>query len=642
MRQRRPVKGKSPRSRKRSGQIVHRKSRGKGLVTFIKLGVACFLLWGMVGAGYYLLSLRYDLSEIADMPQRSVVFDRSDQFYSRFSGENRVVVPFDRVSNDFFNALIAREDTRFYQHLGVDPVGIVRAALRNLLMGGIRQGGSTITQQLARNSFPLGGRNYHRKLLEAALSFRIETELSKEEILECYVNRIYFGSGCYGIETAAKTYFNKPASRLTLAESALLAGLIKSPSRLSPMNDSGGAVSQRNVVLGRMLELGFITAAEQQAALREPLKLNPQPPSSAPQENWAMDAIRKELEVVLPRTGLDTGELSIFTTIDPELQQVTERAVSERIKLIESQTGYPHKPGRGTAADGSDGDLEGAAIFLDHRDGAIRSIAGGRNYAQSKFNRALLGRRPAGSTVKPFVYAHAFARGLSPNDRIDDGRLQPSEIPKKYGPYNPENSDREYGGMLPSKDGLIFSRNTMTVRVGLWAGMEGLVEILQRAGLVESPDEFPALCLGSFETNLHDMVSAITAFPNRGNQVHPFVIRKVTDGGGRVLFQAHQVRTPLLEPEVAGKVADVMEEVMRRGTGSSVRALGFRGRVGGKTGTTNAFQDAWFVGFSGYLTGGVWVGFDYPKTIMPGGGGAQLALPVWVDVMTSRAASRYR
>ncbi|MFM8764257.1 MAG: transglycosylase domain-containing protein, partial [Spartobacteria bacterium] len=233
------------------------------------------LLWSIVGAGYYGWAHLFDLTEIHEMDERSVIYDHEGKYYSRLAGENRVVVPFDKVSNDFYNALISREDTRFYKHHGIDPIGIARAVVRNLFLGGFREGASTITQQLARNSFPLGGKNLHRKLIEAALAFRIETELTKEEILKAYVNRIYFGSGTYGIEAASQTYFGKPASKLNLPESATLAGLIRSPNRFSPLNNPDGSLRERNTVLGRMRDLGFITTLQYDEASASPLLAMP-------------------------------------------------------------------------------------------------------------------------------------------------------------------------------------------------------------------------------------------------------------------------------------------------------------------------------------------------------------------------------
>lgn len=630
-----PAKGRTRRGKKHRGIWYW-------IVSGTKLFLACAILWGFVAAVYYGLSLRYNLDELSKMPERTVLYDNRDRFYTRFSGENRIVIPYAAVSPSFLKALLAREDTRFFQHAGVDPLGIARAALRNLLMGGIRQGGSTITQQLARNSFPLGGRNYHRKLLEAALSFRIETELSKEEILEHYMNRIYFGSGCYGIEAASQTYFGKSASALSLAESALLAGLIRSPTRLSPLNNPEDSVVQRDVVLRRMRDVGFVTTAEMEAALAEPLRVVSRPNVVAPAENWAVDAVRRELELLLAPLGMETGGLSIYTTIDPALQTATEQAIATRLQSFEASPRFNH-PSRVQALEAGSSDyLQAAAVVMDHRNGGLLAIAGGRDYGTSTFHRALFGRRQAGSSVKPFLLAHALTKGLSVKDPVSDERLAPAEIPKKFGPYDPTNPDGEYRASRPARDMVVHSRNPMAVRIGLRSGLEGFVGLVRRAGLAEGVQPTPAVALGAFETSLRDLTSAMTAFPNDGNQVHPFVIRRIVDAQGKTIYSAKQIRTPLLEPRAAREVAGVMEEVLTRGTGAGARSMGLRGRAAGKTGTTNAFFDAWFVGFTGNLTSGVWAGFDKPRTIAPGAGGSQIALPIWVDIMSSPAASRYR
>lgn len=603
------------------------------LLVVVKLAVACGLLYGAVGVVYYLMALRYDLSELHRMPERTVVYDANGEIIGRYSGENRVVIPYSEIPETFIKALLAREDSRFYRHLGVDPIGIARAAVRNLLAGGIRQGGSTITQQLARNSFPLGGRNYHRKLLEAALSFRIETELSKEEILESYVNRIYFGSGCYGLQTASLTYFDKPARDLSLSEAALLAGLIRSPTRLSPFNDPDAALRARDSVLARLLELGWIAPDEAAAAAAEPLRLSPKPPVSTA-DGWAMDSIRRELEPILDRLGLEEAGLNIYSTLDLHLQATAEATLARHLTDLESRPNFhPRTP--------SD-PLQGAVFILDHRNGAVRAVVGGRDFASSKFNRAYFARRQAGSVVKPFILAQALASGLSPSDRISDARLSPAEIPRRYGPYNPANADGRYSGPRPIEDIVIYSRNTMTVRAGLRAGLDNVIRLLHRAGIADNLPNYPSILLGAFETNLRALVSATTAFPNHGNQVHPFLIAKITDIHGNLLYSARQIRTPLLEPHAAAFVRSAMLEVLTRGTGAAAPRLGHRlPNSGGKTGTTNNFQDAWFVGFAGNLTAGVWVGFDRPQPIAPNATGASTALPIWVEILNSPAAAPY-
>lgn len=571
------------------------------------------------------------------MSERSVVYDYRGKFYSRLAGENRVVVPFDRVSNYFINALISREDTRFYQHHGVDPIGVARAVVRNLFFGGFREGASTITQQLARNSFPLGGKNLHRKLIEAALAFRIETELTKEEILEAYMNRIYFGSGTYGIEAASQTYFGKPASRLSLHEAATLAGLIRSPNRFSPLNNPKSSLRERNTVLKRMCDIGLITQAQREESSAEPLVTAPRRKTS-PEENWAMDAILRELDLALDSGQMDGGGLKIYTTIDADLQAAAEKSVQSRLREIESQRGYPHKPMSAFSNSVLDNEksapyLQAAALALDNEDGGIRAIVGGRDYERSKFHRALFGRRQAGSVIKPFVYARAFEGGLRADDLINDNRIQPGEIPRKYGSYSPSNSDGTYHGYQPAGEGLIDSRNTMTVRIGLRTGLDSIADTIVRAGIASNPPRYPALCLGAFETNLKDLTAAYTVFATGGTKLQPYIIERVLDGDGHVLFKSTRGRLSIISRAAAQMTTSLMEQVIERGTASRAHELGLHGRAAGKTGTTNNFVDAWFVGFNSKLTCGVWVGFDQPRSIRPGGYGGSLALPIWVDII---------
>ncbi len=602
-----------------------------------KLGFLTLLLWLVIALGYYAWALTFDLREIHEMDERSVVYDHEGRFYSRLPGENRVVVPFDRVSNAFVNALISREDTRFYSHHGVDPIGVARAIVRNLLLGGFREGASTITQQLARNSFPLGGKNLHRKLIEAALAFRIETELTKEEILEAYMNRIYFGSGTYGIEAASQTYFGKPASRLSLSQAAALAGLIRSPNRFSPLRDPEKSERERNTVLGRMHDLGLITAAQRDEALTEPLVTAGRARFSA-QDNWAMDAILRELELVLDTGRMDGGGLRIYTTIDGPLQRAAELAVAKRLEEIEARPGYPHTPmsafrNKTLDAEKSAPFLQAALVAIENRAGGIRAIVGGRDYSMSKFHRALYGQRQAGSVVKPFVYATAFERGLSPRDRVEDGPIRPGELPREFGAYSPANSDGTYRGPLPAGEGLVESRNTMSVRIGMRAGLQNVADKMILAGIAADPPRFPALCLGAFETNLKDLTASYTVFPTGGTKLQPYLIERVTDSAGNLLYKSTHGKLAVLTPPAARMTTSLLEEVVQRGTASRAKSLGLGTRAAGKTGTTNNYVDAWFIGFNGSLTCGVWVGFDQPKTIMPGGYGGALALPIWVDLM---------
>lgn len=628
-------------SRRPSKKAPPKKKKGclGGLFWFgVKVGVLLLLVVAVVFLGYYAWALTFDLRTISDMRQRSAVYDKDGKFYSRLAGENRIVVPFDKISNDFVNALLAREDTRFYYHHGIDPLGITRAVVRNFLGGfRLKEGASTLTQQLARNSFPLGGKNFHRKMIEAALSYRIETELTKEQILEAYMNRIYFGSGYYGVETASQAYFGKPASRMTVAEAALLAGLIRSPNRFSPFADPEKATRERNTVLGRMLKLGYIDKEQYQAALATKVTSGPRP-RSTPQENWAMDSIVRDLQLVIDQDQLDEGGLKIYTTIDSDLQKVAESAVKQRLGEIEKDSAFKHKPFHPLSNEeianlAASPFLQAAALAVDNKTGGIRAIVGGRDYEYSKFNRALLGKRQVGSSIKPFVYAKAFEAGLHPGDPINDNRLGPGDLPAAFRKYDPSNSDNTYRGLLPAAEGLVLSRNTMSVRVGKIAGFDNIADTITRAGISTNPPHFPSICLGAFEANLKDMTGAYTVFATGGTKLQPYLIDRIVDADNNVIYRATKASVPVLPEQPTRLTASIMEDVLIRGTASRSRALGLRHRAAGKTGTTNDYQDAWFLGFDDQITCGVWVGFDVPEKIMPGGTGAELALPIWVDII---------
>lgn len=612
-----------------------KRSRGSFLVVLIKLGVAALLLWLLVGLFYYLWALTFDLSTIGQMPQRSAIYDRNGTFYSRTIGENRVMVRYNQVSMNFVKALISREDSRFYDHYGVDPVGIARAAVRNLLFGGMKEGASTITQQLARNSFPLGGRNFNRKFLEAAMAFRIEMEMSKEQILEHYMNRIYFGSGLYGVEAASQAYFGRPASEMTLSQAALLAGLIRSPNRLSPLNNLTASMEQRNVVLERMEDLGLITQAEHQKALQE--QINPQPQHLVnPLNSWAVDAILHELEQVVALDKIDTGGLRIDTSLDAGLQQAAEESVARRLAEVE------HRPDFKKQHPSEQQPLQGALVAMDNATGGITAIVGGRNFTESKYNRALVAMRQIGSSAKPFVYEEALRRGvITPETPISDARLTQGDLPPRSPAYDPQNSDGTFGGELPAEEGLIHSRNTMSVRVGLRTGLGDIASTMERLGLADHVPRYPSICLGSFESTLRNLTAAYTALATGGKRLQPHIIEQVTDADGNILFRATRGRIPSLDPVATRTTTAILTQVLTRGTASRSAAMGLKKPAAGKTGTTDHFVDAWFLGYTKGLTCGVWVGFDRPKTIMHGGYGAELALPIWVDVIQSPGADHF-
>jgi penicillin-binding protein 1A len=623
--------------------LARLKSRGTKRSKLFRYGWKITLLGLIVAGGLALLifygawAASFDMKKVGAMPERNTVFDVDGKIYSRLAGSNRLRVSLDEVSPLFIDALLAREDTRFYQHPGVDWRGILRALVRDILSGSAKEGASSITQQLARNSLPLGGRNLSRKLLEAMVAFRIEHEFSKKEILELYVNRIYFGAGCYGVETASQAYFGKNASKLNLPEAALLAGLIRSPNRFSPLKNPEGAAVERNAVLDRMVELKKISPAE--GAQAKLAKVNAHPRRLLQiQENYAMDAVQRDLNLILTQDQIDNGGLFIYTTLDPKVQDAAQQALETQLTKVEHQSNFNHpiKANYHPPENGEDSSmpyLEGAVVAIDNASGGIRALVGGRDYSQSKFNRALPpANRQIGSAFKPFVYTVAFSEGLLPGAAISDGPIEPGEI-QGAGNWSPANSDGTYGGIQPCSYGLIHSRNTMSVRVGQFAGLDSVQKIATTLNLSDSVSHGPAIYIGSFETNLKDLTAAYTVFPNGGVRKQAYIIERIDDPEHRPIYRAAHISAPALDPSATWMTSQLMEEVLTRGTAAAARSMGFKLPAAGKTGTTNDYKDAWFVGYTTALTCGVWVGFDQPTTIIPHGYGAALALPVWVQVM---------
>src|SRR2546428_4715918 len=503
------------RSRKRSGNILFR--YGWKITLLLLLAGAVFAVFLFYGTW----AQTFDMKNVGEMPERNTVYDVDGKIYSRLAGANRLKVSLSEVSPYFIAAVLAREDTRFYEHKGIDWRGILRALVRDVMSGSPKEGASSITQQLARNSLPLGGRTLSRKLLEAMVALRIERQFTKQQILELYVNRIYFGNGCYGVETASQAYFGKSASQLNLPEAALLAGLIRSPNRFSPLKNPEGAAVQRNVVLDRMVEVKTLAPAEADEAKKA--KITPRP-KRLPfiQENYAMDAVQRDLNLLLTQDQIDNGGLSIYTTLDPSVQNAAQDALETQLTKIEHQSNFHHplkanyKPPESGEGDSAMPYLEGAVVVIDNASGGIRALVGGRDYAQSKFNRALPPtNRQVGSAFKPFVYTVAFTHGLLPGAAISDGPIQPGEI-EGAGTWSPGNSDGTYVGIQPCSYGLIHSRNTMSVRVGQFAGLDAVQNVANTLSLSQNVPHGPAIYIGSFETNLKDLTAAYSVFPNAG------------------------------------------------------------------------------------------------------------------------------
>jgi penicillin-binding protein 1A len=603
----------------------------------VAAGLGVFIFYGAWAASF-------DMKKVGEMPERNTVFDVDGKIYSRLAGANRLKVSLNEVSPFFIDALLAREDARFYQHPGVDWRGILRALVRDVLSRSAKEGASSITQQLARNSLPLGGRTLSRKLLEAMVALRIEQQFTKQQILELYINRIYFGAGCYGVETASQAYFGKNASKLNLAEAALLAGVIRSPNRFSPLKNPEGAAQQRDAVLDRMVEVKKISAAD--ASQAKLAKVNPHPRRLLQiEENYAMDAVQRDLSLLLTQDQIDNGGMFIYTTLDPAVQDAAQQALETQLGKIERQSNFnhPRKANYHPPENGEDSAmpyLEGAVVAIDNASGGIRALVGGRDYSQSKFNRALPpANRQVGSAFKPFVYTVAFSDGLLPGAAISDDPLQPGEV-DGAGNWSPGNSDGTYVGVQPCSYGLIHSRNTMSVRVGQFAGLDAVQKIATTLNLSDKIPHAPAIFIGAFETSLKSLTAAYTIFPNNGVRKQAYLIERIDDQEHKPIYRAAHISAPSLDPSAAWMTSQLMEDVLTSGTAASARSLGFKLPAAGKTGTTDDYKDAWFVGYTTALTCGVWVGFDQPVTIIPHGYGAALALPVWVQVM-NKAAQHY-
>src|SRR6266480_4039295 len=514
----------------------------------------------------------FDMKTVGEMPERSTVYDVDGKIYSRLAGANRLKVSLSEVSPQFIAAVLAREDTRFYDHKGIDWRGVLRALSRDIVSMSAKEGASSLTMQLARNSLPLGGRTFSRKLLEAMVALRIEREFTKQQILELYVNRIYFGTGCYGVETASQAYFGKDASKLNLSEAALLAGLIRSPNRFSPLKNPSGAAAQRDAVLKRMVDLKKISRAQAEPAKLAKINTHPKRIMQI-QENYAMDAVQRDLNLLLTQDQIDNGGLFIYTTLDPEVQNAAQSALETQLTKIEHQSNFNHPikanyrvPENGEP-DSAMPYLEGALVAIDNGSGGIRALVGGRDYSQSKFNRALApANRQVGSAFKPFVYTVAFSHGLLPGAAISDSPIQPGEIE-------------------PCSYGLIQSRNTMSVRVGQFAGLDAVQQIATTLNLSQNIPRGPAIYIGSFETNLRDLSAAYAVFPNAGVRKQSYIVERIDDQDHRPIFRAAHIVAPALDPSAAWMTSQLMEQVLTRGTAAGARSLGWKLPAAGKTGT---------------------------------------------------------
>jgi penicillin-binding protein 1A len=583
---------------------------GKIRVAFILLSVFVGIMGGFL---YWTIS---DLPNVRLLEEyaplvSSKVFSTDGKVLAELYLERRTYVPHYQIPDHIKKAFISVEDIRFYKHSGVDIIGIARALWSDIKAGEIIEGGSTITQQLARMLFLKPEKSLKRKIKEAALSLRIEQRYTKEEILGMYLNQAYFGTRAYGIEAAAETYFGKSVDELTIAEAALLAAMPKAPSVYTPFRNPGKAMERRAKVLRQMLQNKFITESQYSEAGSEPLPVNPHfRKYEAP---FFIEILRQMLEAEYGN-DLYTSGYRIHSTIDYRLQQAAEEAIKSGIAAIEKRA----KSG-----------VEAALLAIDMRTGHVKAMVGGRNFWQNQFNRATQASRQPGSAFKPFVYITAIGEGMAADEMIYD--LPISFRGAKAGQtWSPRNYDGNYYGSVTLQTALAKSLNAATVRLAANVGIDNVIKMAKRLGIRSRLQPYMPLALGASDVTLLDMVSAYSAFSS-GHKPKILYYEKILNRDGVVTDETSPVFEELLLPENVDQIRVLLRAVVEEGTAAKAKVLGRP--VYGKTGTTNDYTDAWFIGFDERLVVGVWVGRDNHKPIGRGETGARAALPIWIDFM---------
>jgi penicillin-binding protein 1A len=614
-------------------------------VALVACGIATLFVMAVLGAGalWAFAILPRSLPSVTALEnfeplKGTKVYDENDELITELHVERRIFVPLAQVPKALKDAILATEDARFYSHFGVDPLGVARAIYQNFRHGRIVEGGSTITQQLARQSFLTRDKSYRRKLKEVIVAAYIESLYNKREILELYLNKVYLGDGLYGVEAAARGYLAKTASDLTVDEAALLAGLIQSPSSYAPTVNRDRALARRAVVLQTMVASGAIDQATADSARKAPLRLANALEIKETSGLYFKEHVRRELVERFGWQRVYQGGLRVATTIDPELQAAAERIVEKGLQDIERRQGYKYEPRTSLvsekSASGSEKEngapdyLQGALVAFDPTNGYVRALVGGRDFDESRFNRAVQAKRQSGSAFKPFVFAAALEGGMSPASVIT-GLNDP--ILTAQGEWMPEDEHSDATSMT-LRTALRTSSNRAAVQLLNTVGIPKAVDYAKKLN-VGTPPSVPSLALGASDVTLIALTAAYGAFANGGWVRQPTFIRRVEDNDGNVLYNDSGKAEHAISENTAFLMSSMLSDVINAGTAYRARQSGFTLPAAGKTGTTNEYVDAWFVGFTPHLVTGVWLGFDQPKTIIRNGYAGELAVPIWGNFM---------
>ncbi len=577
--------------------------------------------------------------------QTSKVFAADGRFISELGLERRTLVRLTEIPKHVRDAFIIVEDRRFYSHKGIDYYRIFGALARNIRAGRYAQGFSTITMQLARNVFSdriSREKTIFRKLKEARVARAIEQRYSKDKILELYLNQIYLGNGAYGVETASQRYFGKSVRDLTAAEAAMLAGLPKAPERYNPRRFADRAIERRNTVLELMRRDGVINDADASLAKAFPLQLA-QRTESGDVAPYYLEWVRRQLEERFGKRLYDEG-LRVYTSLDIDMQGAAERALENQLKAIEAGRSGPYKhltyegyvarsAVSGEASASNSPYLQGAFVAIDPRTGLVRAMVGGRDYDDSKFNRATQALRQPGSTFKPIMYAAAIHAGFTPAHLVEDSPISLEQLSGEN--WEPQNYDMKFMGEMPMRKALYQSRNLAAIATGNEVGVSAVASMARKFGISTPVPPYPSMFIGSADVYPVEMIGSYSVFANLGLRTTPHAIVRVENADGKVVWEPRYKGEAVLSPEESWLMVSMMKDVVVRGTASrNVWGAGFRVPAGGKTGTTNDGADVWFIGYTADLVAGVWMGFDRPTKIKANAQGGDLAAPAWTAFMT--------